>query len=138
MSVINVQATSSKTLQHVQKVLAGVPGGVEKAVKSAMTRTVQNLRTNSGRVIRERYDISRKNIRADENIKVSYTYQNGVQAQVTFWGHKIPLYRYGGARPKEPTPDTSHRVPVPINGNTRWAYPGIAASGHQFKSTACI
>ena len=136
MSVIDVQATANETLQHVQKVLAGVPGGVEKAVKSAMTRTVQNLRTNSGRVIRERYDISQKNIRADENIKVSYTYQNGVQAQVIFWGHKIPLYRYGGAKPKEPTPDVSRRVAAKINGKWLLSNPGVATSGHQLNSTS--
>ena len=136
MSAIDIQATTDETFRHVQEVLAGIPGGIDKAVKSAMTRTVQNLRTNSGRVIRERYDISQKNIRADENIKVSYTYLNGVQAHIIFWGHKIPLYRYGGAKPKEPTPDVSRRVAAKINGKWLLSNPGVAASGHQLNSTS--
>ena len=104
MSVIQVEAAGQEALDQATRMLAGIDGGIDKAVKSAMARAVSHLRTNSTKAIRERYAISPANLRAEENVKVRYTYQSGVQAFVTFAGHKIPLYRYDGAAPPHPTP----------------------------------
>ena len=107
MSVVQIEAAGQETLERMQKLLAGFPNGVEKASRSAMSRAVSHLRTNSAKAIRERYDISAANIRANENVSVRYSFQNGVQAFVTFAGKKIPLYRYGGASPTQPSVDAS-------------------------------
>ncbi|WP_304965678.1 hypothetical protein [uncultured Oscillibacter sp.] len=103
MSVIHLEATGQEALARAEKLLGDLPGGVEKAVRSAMARSVSHLRTGSVRAIRERYDISAANVRADENVFVRYSYQNGVQATVTFAGRRIPLYRFGGASPSRPS-----------------------------------
>ena len=69
-------------------------------------------------------------------MRVRYSYQNGVQATVTFSGRKIPLYRFGGAYPKAPTQDiAAGRKPVMVKGAWTMQYQGVAARGHQFQDT---
>lgn len=133
--MIDIQLTENERLSHAQKLLAGIPGGVEKAVKSTMTRVASNLRTNSSKAIRERYDISLQNIRANENVKIRYSYGNGIQASVIFSGAKIPLYRYGGSSPKQPTASTAVTNAI-VNGFWKRVHPSLSATGHQLKSTA--
>lgn len=120
MSVIHVQTAGGDSLARAEKMLSGIPGGMEKAVRSAMARSVSHLRTNSVKAVRERYDIAAADVRANENVTVRYSYHDGVQASILFAGRKIPLHRYGGAAPKYPVP-----------GN-----PNAPAFGHQLKSTS--
>ena len=120
MSVIHIQTAGGDSLARAEKMLSGIPGGMEKAVRSAMARSVSHLRTNSVKAVRERYDIAAADVRANENVTVRYSYHDGVQASILFAGRKIPLHRYGGAAPKYPVP-----------GN-----PNAPAFGHQLKSTS--
>ena len=82
------------------------------------------------------------NVRAEENVSVAYTYQNGVQAYVHFSGQRIPLFRFVGARPAQPTYDESRLVPVMLGlhandeGKWRLVHPGTSAYGHVLKSTS--
>ncbi len=136
MSVIQVQVMDQGQLDKLQALLAGIPGGVEKASKSAMQRAVSYLRANSAKAIQEKYDISTANIRANENVFIRYSYQDGVQAFVTFAGGKIPLFRYGGASPGAPTPLKDRWVKVADKTGPHWYHPSVPAHGHQFKDTA--
>lgn len=120
MSVIHIQTAGGDSLARAEKMLSGIPGGMEKAVRSAMARSVSHLRTSSVKAVRERYDIAAADVRANENVTVRYSYHDGVQASILFAGRKIPLHRYGGAAPKYPVP-----------GN-----PNAPAFGHQLKSTS--
>lgn len=136
MSVV-VNVASQESLDRATRLLAGVAGGVEKAVKAAMSRTTSHMRTAAAEAIRERYAISKANIRTEENVKVRYAYQDGgVQATVTFSGHKIPLYRYDGTSPKVPTAKPGKTVAAMLNGQWSQVRPGMAASGHQLKGTS--
>lgn len=85
-----VAIVSPEVLQEAEQRLAEFPGGMESAMKRAMARATAYLRTQSTREIRKKYDISRKAIRAEQNIKVSYRYFNGVEAKISFRGNKIP------------------------------------------------
>lgn len=134
---ISVTATGKESIDNAAKLLSGIEGGLERAVRSAMNRAVARLRRANVEAVRERYAISAANIRAEENVQVSYTYDNGVQAFVHFSGARIPLYRFDGASPAQPTPDTSALVAV-MSGEEHWRlmHPGIAAAGHVLKSTS--
>lgn len=130
-------AAGKEAVERAKALLAGIPGGVDKAMKAAMSRTVQKVRSGSNQAIREKYDITDEGIRAEKNVRVRYSYQNGVQATVTFSGRKIPLYRFGGAYPKVPTQDiAAGRKPVMVKGAWTMQYQGMAARGHQFKDTS--
>ena len=127
-----VEIVSPELLHNAEQQLADIPGGIEIAMKRAMNRATAHLRTQSTREIRKRYDIARKDIRAEQNITTSYRYFNGVEAKISFRGKKIPLWRYGGSSPSKPTVNTEKTVMAIVNGNLRPVHPGIAATGHQF------
>lgn len=135
MSVI-VKTVNQEVLDRAAALLAGIDGGMEKAVKSAMSRAVSGLRSNTVKAIREQYAISAAAIRANENVTVRYTHQDGLQAFIRFAGHKIPLYRYDGARPIEPTPDTGRLIRAQIHGKWLQVHPSVPTYGHQLKNTA--
>ena len=123
-----------ESVERARMLLAGIPGGVTKAVKSALPRAASALKTESTKAIRERYDISTANIRARENITVK-TF-NGTRALVSFIGKKIPLYRYNGTTPKFPTVDKSKTIRTIVAGQFLPVHPGAAASAHQLKGTS--
>ena len=131
------EAAGQAAIERAKALLAGIPGGVDKAMKASMSRTVDKLRRESNQAIREKYDITDAGIRSEKNVRVRYSYQNGVQATVTFSGRKIPLYRFGGASPKAPTQDiAAGRKPVMVKGAWTMQYQGMAARGHQFQDTS--
>ena len=133
---INIYLTGG-ALDRAEKMLAGIPGGAEKAVKSAMSRAVSSVRSNAVKEIRKEYDIGAAAVRSNQNIKSRYTYAGGnVTATVLFAGHKIPLYRYNGTNPKMPTVDKGKTVIAIINGKHVPVHPGVAASGHQKTDTS--
>ena len=136
MSVVQVQVMDQGRLDKLQALLVGIPNGAERASRSAMSRAVSHLRSGSAKAIRERYDISAGAVKANERVSVRYSHQDGVQAFVTFGGGKIPRFRYGGASPGGPAYDRGQRVPIMIHGQWRLGHPGVAARGHQLKSTA--
>lgn len=145
---VDLTVAGQDTLERAEKLLAGIPDGLDKAVRSAMARSASHLRAQSTKTARERYDIKAANIRDAENAKISYSYQNGVQVHITFAGRRIPLYRFGGAFPATPTKDTSGKGPVlvrtpaegPEDGDPeskwRFLYPSVPAHGHVLKSTS--
>lgn len=138
MSVIRFEEIGGHSLDRAEKMLAGFPGGMEKAVKSAMSRSLSYLRTNSTKEIRKVYAISAAALRTEENIKTKYTYHPGagISGYVLFSGRKIPLYRYDGTSPVQPTQDTSKTINALIQGHWRQTHPGVAAAGHQKANTS--
>ena len=134
---IQLSASGQEAIDRAARLLAGVEGGVEKAVRSAISKAVARLRRSNVSAVRERYAISAANIRENENVQVTYSYDSGVQAFVRFSGARIPLFRFDGASPHQPTRDTSGRMPV-MSGEDHWRlmYPSVAASGHVLKSTS--
>lgn len=130
------EAAGQEAIERAKALLAGIPGGMDKAVKAAMSRTVRRLQSESNKAIQEKYDISDAGIRTEKNVRVRYSYQNGVQATITFSGRKIPLYRFGGASPAVPTQDIAEgKKPVMVKGAWTMQYQGVPAKGHQFHGT---
>lgn len=136
-NIINLSIAGQESIAKAENILAGIEGGFEKALQSTMKRVSSRLQTNSAKAIRERYAISAANIREHSRVQVSYDYENGVQAYVRFSGTLIPLYRFDGASPSQPTKDTSKRVPVAVNENYwRLMHPSVPATGHVLKGTS--
>ena len=111
---IQLSVAGQEAIDRAVRLLAGVEGGLEKALRSATSRAAARLRSANVQAVRERYAISAANIRENENVQVTYSYNSGVQAFVRFGGERIPLYRFDGASPSQPTRDTSARLPVKI------------------------
>lgn len=136
MSFFHIQVTGEDTLERAKAMLAGIDGGINRAVRSAMSRVASNLRSNSTKAIQERYAISASSIREHENVRVTYNFRDGVQAEIKFTGRKIPLYRYKGAAPVTPEYDKTRWIKALVDGKMTWVHPGVSARGHLLASTA--
>jgi len=100
------------SIDRVKALLAGIPGGAEKAVKSAIPRAVNHLKANASREIRKEYAISHKDLRTKENVTVRNS-GNGLAAEVIFKDNKLPLYRFF-VTPKLPT-----KKPTPVQAKIK-------------------
>lgn len=133
---VQVQAAGKETLERAKSILAGIEGGMTKALRAAMTESTRYLRANAAKAVGEEYAISEAAVRAEKNVSVRYTFSGGVQAFVTFRGNKIPLYRYDGTSPAVPRRDTARRVKAIIGGQWRLVNPSLPVSAHQRRDTA--
>lgn len=133
MSVI-VTVEDAGFLERAEKMLSGINGGFDKALRRAATRSTAHLRTQSVKAVQERYAISAAAVRSERNIHVRYSYGNGVQATVTFSGRKIPLARFSGS---STSPSRSaDKVAALIGSGWKQVRPSNPARGHQLKGTA--
>ena len=129
----------AEAVERAERMLAAMPGGFEKALRSAISRTASHTRTRISRRVRERYAISAGNLRSDENINLRYrSTSNGAQAVMAIVGTKLPLYRFDGASPKSRT-DQAKLVPVLIGDQSerkwRMVHPSVTARGKVLRSS---
>lgn len=134
--MIQVDVTDQGVVEKAAKLLAGIDGGIDKALRSASSRSTSHLRSQSTKAIRERYAISAANVKANQNISVKYSYGSGVQATISFRGNKIPLFKYSGASPSSPSYDKSRTIPIQGANGWRMMHPGKPAKGHQLKGSS--
>ncbi len=138
---VHMEDFGGEGIKRAELVLAGINGGIDKAMKGAITRATEHLRSKSDDRIREHYAISKKNIRDEKNIFLRYSYSPGtVIADIKFTGNKIPLYRYDGTSPKEPKRNMSKityvRLGLGEDRESKPVNPAVPASGHQLRGTS--
>lgn len=139
--MINITLDDSfrESIEKADRMLAGMPGGFEKALRSAISRTASHTRTQISRRVRERYAISAGNLRTEQNVTLrTRTVSGGAEAVMRVVGTKLPLYRFEGASPKSRT-DQAKLVPVLIGDqrlrNWRMVHPSITAKGRVLKGS---
>lgn len=143
---LSISLSGRSSLNRAEKLLAGIPVGFEKAIRSAAKRIEPEIKRSSTNAAAERYAVTPATIRKEEDVSVSYSFNQGAQVTITFAGYKIPLYRFSGAAPKNPAKDMSRRVGVMLGSSTdvggedifkwRLVHPSIPAKGHALKATA--
>ena len=69
---VNFTLDDQGALERMNKILAGIEGGAAQAIRNAMKRTAQSIRTGATAAVREKYDIAPTAIRENENARVSY------------------------------------------------------------------
>ena len=135
MIEIRLDDSVNTAMEKAERMLAAIPGAIEKASRSAITRTAQHTRTQISRRVRERYAIGAGNLRTEGAVRITARGgAGGASADLRISGAKIPLYRFDGASPKGP----SYRgdpVPVLTGKGWRMASPGVTAAGHLLRST---
>lgn len=137
MIEITLDDSVHTAIERADRMLAGIPGAIDKAMRSAISRTGQYTRTQIARRVRERYDITAGNLRTEENVKLTTRSAQGTaEVIMRITGKRIPLYRFNGAYPKVPT-NQAKRVPVLIgpqnDGRWRMVHPGVNAKGHTMR-----
>lgn len=103
-------------LDHIERMLRGTPDHALRVVRNSLVRGMVAGRTQATREIRERYDITTENLRPYRTIKIRRPVPcgNGVQGELSFYGTKIPLYRF------HPSPAARMYTNRFANGRSGW------------------
>ena len=105
---------SIEQLDRVEKLLYGIPNGVEMAESNAFNRGLTAGKTEANKQIRQRYAISSGNVNANSKVTLRRS-SGGGNAAIEFSGSKIPLYKF------KPSPASrtyvGEKIPVPVRGD---------------------
>lgn len=138
--IVTLDDSFRESVEKADRMLAAMPGGFEKALRSAIHRAASYTRTQISRRVRERYAISAGNLRTEQNINLRYrSVSGGAEAVMQIVGTKLPLYRFEGSSPKSRT-DQSKLVPVLIGDQRlrkwRMVHPSITAKGKVLRGSS--
>lgn len=79
----------TKGLERAQAVLKHIPGAYNRAVNSALRRTLQQMKTQAAKLTREKYYLKSGEINKTLSVRVS-----GMRGRVTSRGKKLPITDY--------------------------------------------
>ena len=91
MSDIKITATSDQ-IEKAVKMLAGVPGGAEKALSRSINRALDSAKTEAVRAVAEEYTVKQKQIRPTMRVKKSST--SNLEAEIVSTGGSLNLMEF--------------------------------------------
>ena len=96
MSTVAVQSVGGQTLDHVNKILAGIPGGAYRAVYSAMRRAGDTAKTKAGQFAAAEYTIDKGTFMKNVTQKATVTGGLGgvAEMKISFAGNVLPLLAF--------------------------------------------
>lgn len=96
MSFIRVEEIGGNSLDRINKILAGVPGGVWKATHSALKRAGDTAKTKAGQFAAAEYTINKGDFMRKTTSKSHISSAGGsvVQMQISFAGQVLPLLTF--------------------------------------------
>lgn len=99
-----IEITESQ-IERVHAILSGIPNGANKALFNTINRALSTVRSTSGKLIRETYNIKSSDIKSNQNMRMKRATLQNVEGSVSFAGTVIPLIKFG-VNPKEPARKT--------------------------------
>lgn len=96
MSIIRIDEVGGNTLDRVNKILAGIPGGAQRATFSALKRAGETAKTKAGQFAAAEYTISKGSFMGNVNQKTKVTSGSGsvVSLSISFAGSVLPLLTF--------------------------------------------
>lgn len=96
MSVVRINEVGSNTLDRVNKILAGVPGGIWKATFAALRRAGDTAKTKAGQFAAEEYTINKGAFMGNVSQKVQISGGAGgiVSMNISYAGSVLPLLTF--------------------------------------------
>jgi len=96
MSIVRVEDIGGKGIERVNKILAGVPGGVFKATSSALKRAGDTAKTKAGQFAAAEYSISKGDFmrNVSEKTRVSGGAGGVASMSISFLGNVLPLLSF--------------------------------------------
>ena len=105
---------SIEQLERAEKLLYGIPNGVETAESGAFNRGLTAGKTEASKQIRQRYAIASGTVNKYQRVTLQRS-SGGGDAAIVFSGPKIPLFKF------KPSPASrtyvGEKIPVPIRGD---------------------
>lgn len=122
---------SAEAVERVEKLLAGVPKGAERALSNALNRGLSKVKTGATKRVKEVYTVQTGALSAATKIRVQNASTGNLVGQVSFSGVKIALYKFS-VTPK--VPGTGSRVFATVKrgegGTFEEAFIATMQSGH--------
>lgn len=107
MSDIQITAKSDE-IEKAVKMLAGVPGGAQKALSLALNRSLDSAKSEAVRAVAEEYTVKQKQVRPTMRAKKSSA--SNLEAEIVSTGASLPLMEFKVA----PRSDTTGNRRQPI------------------------
>jgi hypothetical protein len=96
MSYISINEVGSESFDRVTKILAGIPGGAQRAIWNALKRAGDTAKTEAGRFATAEYTITKGDFMRNTEIKTHMSREAGsvVSMNVRFRGKVLPLLTF--------------------------------------------
>lgn len=96
MSTVRINEVGKNSLDRVNKLLAGIPGGIWKATSAALKRSSETAKTKAGQFAAEEYTISKGSFMHNVSQKVHISGDSGgvVSMSIGFAGAVLPLLTF--------------------------------------------
>ncbi len=120
---------TEEVVSRVEKILAGVPKGAERALSNAINRGLSKVKTEAVKRVTEVYTVQSSTFTSATNTKVSKSSTSNLSGFLSFSGYKIPLYKFQ-VTPKLPREKNVVRVAVKKGGGTQLQHAFIAQMSH--------
>lgn len=117
MSYIKIEDVGSQSLDRINKLLAGIPGGAIKAASSALKRAGEAAKTQAGRFAAAEYAINKGDFMRNTTIKTksSATTAGVASMSISYAGNVLPLLTFNTSYAR----DGSVRTQVKRNGGAQ-------------------
>ncbi|NBI71651.1 hypothetical protein D3Z50_11355 [Clostridiaceae bacterium] len=116
---------SAEAIERVERILAGVPKGAERALSNAINRGLSRVKTGATKRVKEVYTVQSSALTAAANTQVNKASTSNLAGIVTFAGCKIPLYKFQ-VTPKAPGVGKRVKAAVKKGGGTQFEEAFIA------------
>lgn len=90
-----------ETIERVEKILAGVSKGAERALANAMNRGLSRIKAEAAKEVKQVYTVQQKAIKENSTIKIRKASTGSLVGYVDFNSYRIPLYKFS-VTPKSP------------------------------------
>ncbi|MCF8018304.1 MAG: phage tail protein [Vallitaleaceae bacterium] len=92
---------TNEQIERVNSILGGIKNAPKKAFYNTINRALSTVRSKSGKMIRETYQIKQKDISSNQNMKMKRASMSNLEGQIEFAGTMIPLIKFK-VSPTEP------------------------------------
>ena len=85
---------TNEQIERVNLLLGDIKGAPNRALFNVINRALGTVRSQSGKVIRETYNIKQSDITANQNVKMKRATAGDLVGSIEFAGTVIPLKRF--------------------------------------------
>lgn len=96
---------TNEQIERVNSLLGDIKGAPNRAFFNVINRTLGTVRSQSGKAIRQTYNIKQSDVTANQNMKMKRATAADLTGTITFAGTVIPLKRFK-VSPSSPAPRT--------------------------------
>lgn len=122
---------TEETINRVEKILAGVPKGAERALSNALNRGLSRVKTGAVKRVKEVYAVQSSAISEQTTTRIKKASTGNLTGYVHYSGYKIPLFKFS-VTPK--TTGTGRRVHAVVErgqgGTFEEAFIAEMSNGH--------